>query len=75
MSMTRDTIERLRSKGEHFVYSLEMRARGGELNARGARDGIGGYLYGLRDAGIISENERRVLYIYYATTRGTVQEA
>ena len=83
MSMTRDAIERLRSKGEHFIYSLEansdnmirLQERGQFTASREMKTGISGYLHGLRDAGIISENERRVLYIYYATTRGTVQEA
>lgn len=78
MSMTQDTIERLRAKGEHFIWSLEqnsddMRRFGdGDIRAETLRTGISGYLHGLRDCGVISENERRVLYNYYATVRGTV---
>lgn len=81
MSITRDTIERLRNKGEHFIWSLEMnsddarRFGDGDPRADNLKTGISGYLHGLRDAGIISETERRVLYIYYATVRGTAKEA
>lgn len=83
MSITRDTIERLRNKGEHFIWHLEsnnetwirFKNRDDAISAREVQNSMWGYLQGLRDAGIISETERRVLYNYYATVRGTAKEA
>ncbi len=71
--MTQNAINKI--EGTPFKNSLEykmkmrrkFRERGLEKEARETQTSIAGYLHALRDAGVITESERHVLYLYYGT--------
>ena len=70
---TQDVLKRI--EGTTYKATLEykkmerkkMEAGGYEGAAEGVKKSIAGYVQALKDCGIITEHERRVLFIYYAT--------
>lgn len=70
---TRDVLEKI--KGTTYGNALERKKQwrkhllelGEERAASKTQTHIAGYVYALRDAGIITESERRTLFIYYGT--------
>jgi hypothetical protein len=70
---TRDVLEKI--KGTTYGNTLERKKQwrknllesGEERAARETQISIAGYVHALRDAGIITESERRTLFIYYGT--------
>lgn len=79
--MTRKALEKI--EGTPFKAALEYKmsqrvqlAKAGYADAADAATGsIAGYVQALRDAGIITESERKCLFIYYGTIAGTAKEA
>lgn len=71
--MTKKTLEKL--EGTTCKFTLENKKaerkrveEAGHHNAAEAIKGsIAGYVQAMRDCGVITESERRVLFIYYAT--------
>ena len=72
-TMTREVLKKI--EGTNFCGELEYKKRERkrlieakcERGAENAKASIAGYVQALRDCGVITERERQVLYIYYAT--------
>lgn len=70
--MTRETLEKLpqnvRTRVESFrnQYRIakERDISGAKANVTAARSASAGYMQGLKDAGLITDAERQILFIY-----------
>lgn len=70
---TQDVLRKF--EGTAFKATLEykkaerkrLEAAGFIGTAEGVKKSIAGYVQALRDCGVVTESERRVLFIYYAT--------
>jgi hypothetical protein len=71
--MTRKTLDKI--EGTVFKTTLDykkasrkaLEEKGCQHQAREVQVSIAGYLQAMRDLGVITESERKCLYIYYAT--------
>ena len=71
--MTKKALEKI--EGTTYKFTLEqkkadrkhMEEAGHTSAAKEVKASIAGYVQAMRDCGVITESERRTLFIYYAT--------
>ncbi len=62
--MTEKTLEKLPENVRNEIERLRNYYNGVDTNKSVARTASASYVKGLRDAGMITENERKTLFIY-----------
>ena len=64
--MTRETINKLPENIREVIEDLRKEYKNAvEYNRQGAkRERLAGYVMGLRDAGLITERERQIIFVY-----------
>lgn len=61
---TREVISKLPKNIANTLESLRMDYRNPVISKDAARARLAGYVLGLRDAGYITESERKILFVY-----------
>ena len=64
--MTRETLNKLPANVREIIENLRKEYKNAVgYNRKGAkRERLAGYVMGLRDAGLITERERQILFVY-----------
>lgn len=62
--MTRETLNKMPENVRKAIEDLRKDYKNVALNRDGCRARISGYTKGLRDAGLITEREEQILFIY-----------
>ena len=73
MSATRELIQRLPDTVVKQIEVLGKKYKNSTVSLEEARSELYGYTNGLRDAGLITERDRKILFIY-GTVCGTIKE-
>lgn len=62
--MVREILEKQPANVRNALEELKKDYKNPTINKNETRKSIAGYVKGLRDAGLITERERRILFIY-----------
>ena len=62
--MTKEVISRMPSKVMFVLDSLKADYKSPYMSKDETRARLAGYVLGLRDAGLISDRERQILFVY-----------
>lgn len=62
--MTKDVFEKMPEAVQTQLESIKKDYKNRALNRDKTRARLAGYVLGLRDAGLISERERQILFVY-----------